>query len=117
MKTPEAIWPYSKAMWFWNLLFCSWQIWLNPETMQIVEWWIESETKQVCENISNVLEEFWLDINNVVKTTIFLKNMADFWMVNEIYGNYFVHKPARSCVEVSSLPKGALVEIEVVAGK
>ena len=114
-KAPEAIWPYSKAIWAWDLLFCSGQIWLNPENMQMVEWGIIEETKQVCENISNLLAEFWLSINNVVKTTIFLKNMTDFWVVNEIYWNYFAHKPARSSVEVSNLPKWALIEIEVIA--
>jgi 2-iminobutanoate/2-iminopropanoate deaminase len=117
MKTPEAIWPYSKAVFAWDLLFCSWQIPLNPETMQIVEWWIEEQTKQACENISDLLIKFWLKIENVVKTTIFLRNIGDFWIVNNIYGSYFITKPARSTIEVSNLPKWALLEIEVIAKK
>lgn len=116
-KTPAAIWPYSKAILAWDLLFCSWQLWLDPESMNIVKWWIEEETKQVCRNISNLLAEYWLWLKDVVKTTIFLKNIWDFELVNEIYKNYFVLKPARSTVEVSKLPKNALIEIEVIAHK
>lgn len=114
-KAPEAIWPYSKSFFAWDLLFCSWQIGFDSNTMQIVEWWIEEETKQVCRNISYLLQENWLSLKNVVKTTIFLKNMDDFSKVNNIYKNYFVLKPARSTVEVSRLPKNALIEIEVIA--
>ena len=83
--------------------------------MKIVEWWIESETKQVCRNLSYLLEENWLSLKDVVKTTIFLKNINDFEKVNNIYKNYFILKPARSTIEVSRLPKDALIEIEVIA--
>ena len=115
LNSPEAIWPYSKAYFAWDLLFTSWQIWFDPKTMKIVEWWIESETKQVCRNLSYLLEENWLSLKDVVKTTIFLKNINDFEKVNNIYKNYFILKPARSTIEVSRLPKDALIEIEVIA--
>lgn len=113
--SPQAIWPYSKSKKVWNLLFCSGQIWLDPETMKIVEWWIKEQTKRVIRNISWVLKENNLSLKDVVKTTIFLKNIANFETVNNIYKNYFVLKPARSTVEVSNLPKNALIEIEVIA--
>jgi 2-iminobutanoate/2-iminopropanoate deaminase len=83
--------------------------------MELVKWWIENETRQVCRNISYLLEENWLSLKDVVKTTIFLKNIEDFDKVNEIYKNYFLLKPARSTIEVSKLPKWALIEIEVIA--
>ena len=114
-EIPEAIWPYSKAYKTWNLLFCSWQIWLDADSMKIVKWWIINETRQVCRNISWVLEEYNLSLKNVVKTTIFITNIKDFDKVNEVYKNYFILKPARSTVEISALPKGALIEIEVIA--
>lgn len=114
---PKAIWPYSQAIQMWNMLFCSWQVWLIPETMTIIEWWIEAETKQVISNIKAVLTEAWYEIKDVVKITIFLQNMSDFALVNEIYWKTFDHCPARSTVEVAKLPKWALVEIEVLAIK
>ena len=116
-RAPDAIWPYSKARFAWDILFCSWQIWLYAKTMNLVEWGIDPETRQVCRNISYVLEDKWLSLKDVIKVTIFLKNMDDFDKVNEIYKDYFVLKPARSTVEVSRLPKNALVEIEVIAKK
>jgi len=115
-KAPKAIWPYSQAVLVWNILYSSWQIGLNPQTMELVEW-IENQTHQVCKNLKEVLNKAWFDLENVVKTTIFLSNIEDFSKVNEIYGQYFSHKPARSTVEVAKLPLWALVEIEVVAVK
>lgn len=112
---PSPIWPYSKAYVVWNLVFCSGQIWLCPEKNELVEWWIEEQTKRVCRNISWVLRQYWLWLKDVVKTTIFLKNMDDFLKMNDIYKSYFIMKPARSTVEVSNLPKWALIEIEVIA--
>ena len=114
-KAPAPIWPYSKAFWAWEILFCSWQIWVDVNTMQVVNWWIIEETIQACRNISYLLEEYWLWLKNVVKTTIYLKNIWDYDVVNDVYKNYFVLKPARTAVEVSSLPKNALIEIEVIA--
>jgi len=116
-KAPQAIWPYSQAIKVWNMLYSSGQIWLNPETMKLVEWGIIEQITQVCKNLWEVLKEAWFDYKNVVKTTIFLANMDDFKQVNEIYSKYFSHKPARSTVEVKSLPLWALVEIEVIAVK
>ena len=116
-KAPKAIGPYSKAYFAWELLFCSWQLPLDADTMEVVKWWIESQTKQVCRNISYLLEENWLSLKNVVKVIIFLKNMDDFKKINNIYKNYFVLKPARSTIEVSRLQKDVLVEIEVIAKK
>lgn len=115
MSYPKAIWPYSPYYIAWNLIFCSGQIWLNPDNMEIVPWWIKEETKQVIKNIAWILEENNLWLKDIVKTTIFLQNIDDFKIVNEIYGEYFSHKPARSTIEVSKLPLGALVEIEVIA--
>lgn len=114
-KAPMAIWPYSKAYKAWELLFCSWQIPLDVNTMQLVKWWIEQQTRQVCRNLWHLLEEYWASLKDVVKTTIFLKNIEDFEKVNNIYKNYFVLKPARSTIEVSKLPKNALIEIEAIA--
>ncbi len=114
-KAPDAIWPYSKAYRTNWLIFCSWQIALNPETMELIKWDIEQQTRQVCRNIAWVLDEYNVSLKNVIKTTIFLKNIADFEKVNNVYKDYFILKPARSTVEVSNLPKNALIEIEVIA--
>ena len=114
-KAPSAIGPYSQAIVSGNLVFCSGQIGLDPETGNLVDG-IENQTKQVMENIKAVLSAADSDLNHVVKTTIFIKNISDFATVNQIYGDYFSdHKPARSTVEVSNLPKGALIEVEVIA--
>ncbi len=112
---PKAVWPYSPFVKVWNLLFCSWQIWINPETWKLTDWWIEEETNQVISNIKWVLEENWLDFNSVIKTTIFLSDMSNYSIVNEIYWKSFLSKPARSTVEVSKLPVWAMIEIEVIA--
>ncbi|MDP2091211.1 MAG: Rid family detoxifying hydrolase [Candidatus Gracilibacteria bacterium] len=114
-KSPKAIGPYSKAYFAGDLLFCSGQLGFNGDTMEIVEGGIENQTRQACRNISYLLEENGLGLKDVVKTTIFLKNLNDFEKVNDIYKNYFILKPARSTVEVSRLPKDALIEIEVIA--
>ena len=115
-NAPKAIGPYSQAVLVWNTMYSSGQIGLNPETMELVEW-IENQTHQVCKNLKEVLEQAWFALENVVKTTIFLENIEDFKTVNEIYGQYFYHKPARSTVQVAKLPLDALVEIEVIAVK
>ena len=115
-NAPKAIWPYSQAIVIWNILYSSWQIWLNPKNIKLVEW-IENQTHQVCKNLKEVLNQAWFDLTNVVKTTIFLTNIEDFQKINEIYWQYFSHKPARSTVQVAKLPLGALIEIEVIAVK
>ena len=115
LKAPAAIGHYSKAYFAWDLLFCSWQIGLDANTMEVVQWWIENQARQVCRNISYLLEENWLSLKDVVKTTIYLTDIDDFEKVNHIYKNYFVLKPARTTMEVSKLPKDSLIEIEVIA--
>lgn len=112
---PKAIWPYSQAVIIWNTLYSSWQIALNPKTMTLVEWWIISQTKQVCKNLWEVLKQWNMSYENVVKTTVFLDDINDFSEVNKVYSEYFSHCPARSTVEVSKLPLWALIEIEVIA--
>ncbi|PID87519.1 reactive intermediate/imine deaminase [Candidatus Gracilibacteria bacterium] len=114
---PKAIGPYSQAVFVGNTLYSSGQIALDPLTMLLVGGGIESQTEQVCLNLGEVLKEAGLGYEDVVKTTIFLDNIDNFSKVNEIYGRFFSHKPARSTVEVSKLPLGALVEIEIVAIK
>jgi len=113
---PKPVGPYSQAVRAGNLVFCSGQIPINPQDNQVKAGPIQSQTKLVLENLKAVLAECGGTFDNVVKTTIFLKRMSDFAQVNEIYGTYFVNEPpARSTVEVSALPKGVDIEIEIVA--
>lgn len=114
-KAPKAIGPYSQAVILNNVLYTSGQIGLDPQTGNLKDG-IEEQVKQVMENLKALLKEADMDFSNVVKTTIFLKSIDDFTTVNQIYASYFnENPPARSCVEVSALPKGALVEIELIA--
>ena len=113
-NAPEAIGPYSQAVKFGNMVFTSGQIALTPNG-EFLDADIKVQIKQVCENLKEVLKAAGSDIKNVVKTTIFLADMNDFGAVNEVYGEYFSHKPARSTVAVKELPKGAKVEIETIA--
>lgn len=116
-KAPGAIGPYSQGIDIGNLIFFSGQIPLNPETGEMPEG-IEAQTKQSLENVKGLLESQGLDFSHVVKTTVFLDNMDDFNTVNSIYAQYFVEPyPARSAVEVGRLPKGALIEVEIIACK
>lgn len=116
-KAPKAIGPYSQAVKYENLIFISGQIAIDPNTQEFIVGDIETQTKRVMENIKAILEEAGLNLNHIIKTTIYLKNLEDFDKVNKIYGEYFTeYKPARATVEVSNLPKGALVEIEAIAG-
>ena len=113
---PAAIGPYSQAIRSGSMLFCAGQIPLDPKTGQIVSDDISEQAKRVLENISAILRAEHLNFEHVVKTTIFLTSMGDFQAVNEIYATYFrENPPARSTVAVSALPKGAKVEIEVIA--
>jgi len=115
-KAPAAIGPYAQAVKANGLLFCSGQIALDPATGELAAGGVAAEAEQVMANIAAVLAAAGTGFSQVVKTTIFLADMGDFGAVNEIYGRFFPdHKPARSTVAVRSLPKGALVEIEVVA--
>jgi 2-iminobutanoate/2-iminopropanoate deaminase len=115
-KAPAAIGPYSQAIQAGNLLFCSGQIPLDPVSGEIVAGDVRRQTEQVMENISAVLSSAGTGFNDVVKATVFLAEMSDFGIVNEVYGLYFSsHKPARSTVAVKELPRGVRVEIEVIA--
>ena len=115
-EAPGAIGPYSQAVRSGNFLFCSGQIPLDPKSGQIVSGDIAAQTRRVLDNIAAILKAEDLSLDHVVKTTIFLTNLGDFQTVNEIYGSYFKQDPpARSTVQVAALPKGANVEIEVIA--
>ena len=114
-KAPAAIGPYSQAIAAGNLLYTSGQIPLDPETGAVAGDDITVQTERAIANLGAVLEEAGTDFTKVVKTTCFLSDMKNFGVFNEIYAKYFTGKPARSCVEVSALPKGVLVEIEAVA--
>ena len=116
-KAPAAIGPYSQAVGVGNLIFTSGQIPLNPETGVLEGENITEQTHRVCKNLETVLSAAGGSLQSAVKTVCFLANMADFAAFNEVYAQYFTEKPARSCVAVKDLPKGALVEVEVVAEK
>ncbi len=115
VKAPAAIGPYSQAIKSGNLVITSGQIPIDPKTGELTGEDISAQTEQVIKNLSEVLKEAGCGLENVVKTTCFLKDMKDFAKFNEVYAKYFTGRPARSCVEVAALPKGALVEIEVIA--
>jgi len=113
---PAAIGPYSQAVKCGNLLFCSGQIPLDPATGEMIGGTITQQAERVMENIAAVLATAGIGFNDVIKSTIFLVDMADFAAVNEVYGSRFTaHKPARSTVAVAMLPRGALLEIEIIA--
>ncbi len=117
-QAPNPIGPYSQAVMAGDLLFVSGQIAINPETNAMVTDNIEHETKQVMTNIHGILTAAGLDFPNVVKATIFVKDLNNFAKINEIYGSYFTGDfPARETVEVSRLPKDVNVEISVIAKK
>lgn len=112
---PAAIGPYSQAAKIGDLVFTSGQIALDPETGALVGENIAEQTERVMKNLLAVLEAAGSSVDNVIKTTCFLANIADFAAFNEVYGKYMTSAPARSCVAVKDLPKGALVEVEVIA--
>ena len=114
-NAPEALGPYSQAIVTGNMVFTSGQIAINPATNAVEATDIQGQTEQVMKNLGEVLKEAGSSFEKAVKTTCFLKNMSDFAAFNEVYGKYFTSKPARSCVAVKDLPKGALVEVEVIA--
>lgn len=115
---PKAIGPYSQAIMVGDFLFASGQVGINPIDGNIVEGGIQAQAEQVIKNIKGLLESCGLSMDNIVKSTIFITDMNNFSLINEIYGKYFPDSPpARSCVEVKRLPKEALVEIEVIAHK
>ena len=116
-KAPAAIGPYSQAIRVGNLIYTSGQIPINPATGQFVEGGIKEQTRQSLTNVKAILEDAGTSMVNVVKTTVFMADMNDFADMNAVYAEFFTEPfPARSAVAVKTLPKGALVEIEVVAG-
>ena len=117
-KAPKAIGPYSQAVGWDQLVFCSGQIPIDPETGEMVIGGVEKQTKQVLINLGVVLQAAGSGWDQVLKTTIYLQAMSDFPVINEIYGSFFAEPyPARATVEVGGLPKGALVEIDAIAVK
>ncbi len=114
-KAPAAIGPYSQAIICGDMVFTSGQIAIDPTVGDIVAKDITGQTEQVMKNLTAVLAEAGTSMDNAVKTTCFLADIADFAAFNAVYGNYFTSKPARSCVAAKALPKGALVEVEVIA--
>lgn len=114
-NAPDAIGPYSQAVVCNGVIFTSGQIAINPATGNVEADNIEGQTEQVMKNLGAVLEEAGSGYDKAVKTVCFLAQMSDFAKFNEIYGKYFTSKPARSCVAVKELPKGVLVEVEVIA--
>lgn len=115
-NAPKAIGPYSQAVKAGNMLFVSGQVPFVPETMEIVEGDVKAQTAQSLKNLQAILKEAGADFSNVVKTTVFIKDMNEFAQINEVYAEYFgENKPARACVEVARLPKDVKVEIELIA--
>lgn len=114
-NAPQAIGPYSQAIISGNHVFTSGQIAINPQSGNVEAQNINEQTEQVCKNLAAVLEAAGSSLENVIKTTCFLADMADFAAFNEIYGKYFTGKPARSCVAAKTLPKNVLVEVEAIA--
>ncbi|MGI8966188.1 MAG: RidA family protein [Limisphaerales bacterium] len=115
-QSAPAIGPYNHAIRFGHLLFCAGQIPLDPATGNLIAGDIKAQTERVLENIKTILDDQKLTFANVIKSTVFLTNLADFAGMNEIYAKYFTGDfPARSTIQVAALPKGAIVEIEVIA--
>jgi 2-iminobutanoate/2-iminopropanoate deaminase len=115
-KSPPAVGPYNHAVRVGDMLFCAGQIPIDPGTGNLVEGDIKAQTLQVLENVKAILDDQKLPFSNVVKTTVFLTNLADFAGMNEVYSKYFTaNHPARSTIQVAALPRNAIVEIEVVA--
>lgn len=114
-KAPVAVGPYSQALEANGFVFCSGQIGIDPKTGNLVDG-IENQIKQTLNNLKAVLNTAGSDLSNVVKTTVYLKNMTDYSLFNQLYGNFFQgHKPARVTVEAARLPKDCLIEIEAIA--
>lgn len=116
-KAPAAIGPYSQAIRAGNFLFVSGMMPIDPATGALVESEITAQAKQIMTNVEAVLSQAGYAATDVVKTTCFLSDIGNFAAFNQVYGEYFTGKPARSCVAVKDLPKGALVEVEVIAYK
>ncbi len=113
---PQAIGPYSQAVRVGDFIYTAGQIALDPATSQIVDGGIEAQTRQVLNNLKNVLEAAGSGLNRVVKTTVFMQDLAEFGAMNAVYAEFFgEHRPARSTIQIAALPRGSRVEIECVA--
>jgi len=117
-EAPAAVGPYSQAIALGNMLFCAGQIPLDPQTGDLVAGGVEEQTTRVCENIAAVLKANGMNFTNVVKSTVFLTDLANFSAMNGVYAKYFQEPfPARSTIQVAGLPRGSQVEIEVIAAQ
>ena len=115
-RAPKAIGPYSQAITSGDLIFCAGQVALDPKTGEIVSGDIREQTRRVLDNLAAVLEAAGAGLDRVVKTTVFLTDFAEFGAMNEVYGERFgAHRPARSTVQISTLPRGARIEVEAIA--
>jgi 2-iminobutanoate/2-iminopropanoate deaminase len=115
-EAPAAIGPYSQAIRIGEFLYTSGQISLDPETMEMITGDIEVETEQVLKNLEAILKADGMDLNNIIKTNVYLTDLSEFARMNQVYERFFSEtKPARACVQVAALPKGAKVEIDAVA--
>ena len=115
-EAPVAIGPYSQAIRIGEFLYTSGQISLDPKSMELITGNIEVETERVLKNIEAILNADGLKLNNIIKTTVYLTDLSEFGRMNQVYENFFVEtKPARACVQVAALPKGAKVEIDAIA--
>ncbi|MGO5053391.1 Rid family detoxifying hydrolase [Lachnospiraceae bacterium LCP25S3_G4] len=114
-QAPKALGPYSQGFTHNGILYSAGQIAINPATNEVEATDVAGQAEQVCKNLGAVLKEAGSSFDNVLKTTCFLADMADFAAFNEVYGKYFTSKPARSCVAVKTLPKNVLCEVEVIA--
>lgn len=114
-EAPAAIGPYSQAKKVGNFVFTSGQIPVDPSSGKVIEGGVDIQAQQVFENVKAVLEASGTKMENVIKATVFLKDMGDFAAMNEVYSDYFPEKPARSCVQVAKLPLDVKVEVEVIA--
>jgi 2-iminobutanoate/2-iminopropanoate deaminase len=114
-KAPKVVGPYSHAVKYKGLVFTAGQIAVNPKDNSMAEADITAQTKQTIENLKVVLEEAGTSLERALKVSVFLKNLNDFQKMNEVYAKYFTNKPARTTVEVSNLPRGALIEMDVIA--
>jgi 2-iminobutanoate/2-iminopropanoate deaminase len=115
-KSPQAVGPYNHGARIGDLLFCAGQIPIEPATGNLIQGDIKAQTERVLENVKAILDDQGLTFENVVKSTVFLTNLADFASMNEVYGRHFTdNAPPRSTIQVAALPKGANVEIEVIA--
>ena len=115
-EAPAAIGPYSQAIRIGEFLYTSGQISLDPKSMELITGNIEVETERVLKNIEAILNADGLKLNNIIKTTVYLTDLSEFGRMNQVYEKFFVEtKPARACVQVAALPKGAKVEIDAIA--